>query len=1570
MTAPNVNLSDEIRISLDYIAAKSHFTTGNDWAAANSNRLVIYSHRTDAASPSSNDGQWSLRLTDVGVPIEEEGPNSPITWDSATNITAGTPILSNTYYRLMFSGISDNRAAAVVDNVTISSFCQTPYLVPLLSKSFSPDPIPLGSTSVLTFLLTNPNTSTSPSRALSQVQFTDTLPAGVTVGTTTTPISICGGSLTTTAPSSIVFTGGTLAPYSIGPPVTGVCTIPVTVTGTISGTHTNTSGFISSYETGPNTGSSGYGSDTLTVLPALAPYISKTFDPGLIRNGSAYYSTLIFTITNPNLATNFDAGSVTFTDNLPSSTPGGYQLTVSSTNPPAADPLHDPPIPGTTYTDCSGGTVTVTPGTGTSVTLSGATLNMGQTCHVFVNVFSATGLATPGDLRYENESEPVSATITTPGSPPTVTTYTGNRASATLATIDASPSLAINKQIGPSASGPWTKALAVSSGTSVYFYFTVENTGDVALTNLDINDLESPDMTPGSCAPVNIGGTLQPGDVTYCVSAAYSVIADGVNTAQATGDYNASTVTSNQSSADYTLLPATPYNYGGLPVPSFPALSTNLRLYGGARNATCATYLGPVPTPPAISVESRTDGGPTADPNPFVAQSWWNGVTGNNTVAWAVGTDGGSLDVVGQCPSPPCFLNGWINWQQNGDFNDEGNQVFENYPITASGSFSLNRPVSIPASAVLTGTWYARFRLTDDVVAYPSPVGTGLCGEVEDYALDASVLTTPVTLAYFHVYGQGNRTRFEWSTASETGNVGFDIYAVSKDKRGLRKLTNRPVPSTSAGPVEPREYEFEASLDSDVAGFYLEDIDIRGQRKKHGPFEFGKPYGKKVSPAKTDWAGIGAGRDRNQRAQDALARAEIASGKRPLKAYLLVRSDGLYRVTYEALLAAGFDFGNVQADQLALLNKGVAVPIEVTPLSNPGSVGGADKKFGPGSAIHFYGRAEKSLYTYDNVYTLLVDKNSAARIVNDQTPPSLTGVIPASYLETVTVERARNYDELTPMSDPWYDTRMFTYTNTVSADFPITLDAIASSSGATLSATYYGVTSWPASPDHHMELRLNGQLVVDDFFDNRAIRNPSAQLPPGLIRDGVNTLTAVLPGDSGVEWDMLHVKNYSITYPRKFIARNGRLVFESDARLLRVEGLPSSNVSVYRISRGQVARLSGAQVQRSGNSFAVRFPGLPARSTYIVTTTEASLTPAFGVPSHSQGLTAGPAALLIISHPDFINDLGPLVSARQAEGLSVKVVSVKDVFGQYSEGVVDPAAIKQYIAQAASRMGTRYVLLVGGDTYDYRNDLGQGAIGFIPTLYSRTDDLVAFAPVDSLFGDIDGDQVPDIAVGRFPVRSSAELEAVLQKTLAYGQKSYGGTAVFASDAADPSTSFKAMSQGFISSMAAGWQVQQANIDDAGAAAARATLLSSLNSGVALVNFVGHSSDTRWTYNALFDRSDAGSLRNSGRPAFVSQFGCWNTYFVSPFYDSLSHAFLLSGNQGAAAVMGATALTEIESDQLLGSYLVPRMTTPGVRVGDAVVHAKKSIAAQGGAGRFKDVVLGWVLLGDPTLVIQR
>jgi hypothetical protein len=391
-------------------------------------------------------------------------------------------------------------------------------------------------------------------------------------------------------------------------------------------------------------------------------------------------------------------------------------------------------------------------------------------------------------------------------------------------------------------------------------------------------------------------------------------------------------------------------------------------------------------------------------------------------------------------------------------------------------------------------------------------------------------------------------------------------------------------------------------------------------------------------------------------------------------------------------------------------------------------------------------------------------------------------------------------------------------------------------------------------------------------------------------------------------------------------------------------------------------------VTGSAGAFAVTFAGAKEAADYVVATAARKLVPQILAAPERDDIFSGSAEYLVISHPDFIAGVAPLADHRRSQGLTAQVVDVDQIYENLSNGMVDPEAIRQYVAYAVRKKGTRYVVLVGGDSYDYKNYLGIGSLSFLPSLYVPAGG-VRFVPADPLYGDVDRDGIPDVPVGRLPVRTSQELASVIAKTLAYEAKNYGRTFLAATDGYDSMEriSFSQISHQMLSGLGAGWSVEHADIDTLGVPVARAKIIDTLNNGVAFAQYFGHSSYNVWSFSILFASPHAVNLQNAGRPAVVAQWGCWNNYYVHPTVNTMGHALMVSGEQGAAAVLGATALTDSQSDVELGQRYLPRIVQPGATIGDALLAAKRELARQ--HPEMRDVIVGWTILGDPALVVE-
>ena len=193
---------------------------------------------------------------------------------------------------------------------------------PEFTKIFSPNDIGPGSQSRLTFFIEN-----NAGVPATDLAFTDTLPAGMTIANPNGIVTDCVNGLITAPPggSTITFTDGRVSAGTI-------CTVEVNVTTSVVGVSTNTSGDLTS-----SLGNSGTATDDLTVSTDR-PGFSKSFSPSTVNFGER--STLTFTIDNT-LGAN-QVFNLNFTDVFPRG------MVVA-----------DPPNQSST---CIGGTINAIPG--------------------------------------------------------------------------------------------------------------------------------------------------------------------------------------------------------------------------------------------------------------------------------------------------------------------------------------------------------------------------------------------------------------------------------------------------------------------------------------------------------------------------------------------------------------------------------------------------------------------------------------------------------------------------------------------------------------------------------------------------------------------------------------------------------------------------------------------------------------------------------------------------------------------------------------------------------------------------------------------------------------------------------------------------------------------------------------------------------------------------------------------------------------------------------------------------------------------------------------------------------
>lgn len=821
--------------------------------------------------------------------------------------------------------------------------------------------------------------------------------------------------------------------------------------------------------------------------------------------------------------------------------------------------------------------------------------------------------------------------------------------------------------------------------------------------------------------------------------------------------------------------------------------------------------------------------------------------------------------------------------------------------------------------------------------------------------------TTPVSIAYFKSEDTGSGVRFEFASSAEAGHLGYRLYA---ERAGRREAMGGLILAAKADSPVPQDYALTVP-GSGFERFYLADVALDGRETLRGPFEPGRSYGTRPVLQPYNWS--------TARSELAAHQARNAPRGGTSRALVTASVRGMQRLTHEALVNAGVDLSGTPAQQIALIGRSGPVIRRVR--------GGA--QFGPGSAIEFWAEPRKGLYSANESFHLLVDAASA-RDMETNTPLPLPAGTPSTDEGTSEFSGQADYSFSSPLADPFYATRALANGAPGQASFTLNANGAVSAEGR-LTISLWGGLNYPqgALPDHHARIFFNNVLVESRRFDG--LVGVDIEATVSNVLPGTNTVRVELPLDTGNPADIVNIESARLAYRRTPAFANGRYLAGgirpagtvSDQLFADGLGDPASGSAPinlpaitltglgasthnFRIDNGQPTELSLALGR------AIDAGALGESSLLWMSVASGLHVPQIAATEAPVPFPSGPVEYWVVTHGLFADALAPLLNLRSSQGLSVGVVKVEDLYARYTAGNPDPAAILRFVREHAAPAGARYLLLVGGDTTDAAGYLGTGSVSFVPAPYARTNEYVAFAPADPLYGDLTGDGVPEISVGRLPVRTLAEVQESVRKIVAFDTQPAALKVLAASGAQDgaQALNFSGASGEFRAALMPVWQSTVVDVDELGVDAARTQLTEGLNGGQSLVSYIGHSSPTQWGFESLLNSGQISGLPANPNAPVVLQFGCWTTYFVFPSANSMGHALMLTPNRGASAVIGSTVLLDQPNHDAMAAEIAPRLL-PGTRVGDALLQAKRALAAAStGSLQGDEVQVGISILGDP------
>ena len=519
---------------------------------------------------------------------------------------------------------------------------------------------------------------------------------------------------------------------------------------------------------------------------------------------------------------------------------------------------------------------------------------------------------------------------------------------------------------------------------------------------------------------------------------------------------------------------------------------------------------------------------------------------------------------------------------------------------------------------------------------------------------------------------------------------------------------------------------------------------------------------------------------------------------------------------------------------------------------------------------------------------------------------------------------------------------------------------------AQLTVTLQGVTNAAdGSNGHYVSVLVNGVAVGEVDFDGQANSAQTLPVPVSALVDGDNTITMVALGG---DVDLSLVDVLSLSYWHTYNADNDMLRLSVDQPgPITIGGFASAAIRVIDVTDSANSFELRGTVKNDSNGYSsitVRATGYGSR-TLLAFSDATVATPAFVAANQPSNWHAATQAhdYLAIAHGDFVEQVRPLVEAREAQGHHAALVNVEDIYDEFSFGEKTPQAIRDFLQFAKTnwKESPKFVVLVGDATVDPRDYAGMGGADFVPTKQVPMSTVTLESASDDWFVDFNNDGLPDVAVGRLSVRTPEQAEAVVSKIVEYDRTPVQAWTKNVLLVADDDGSFAQQSEELASSLPAGYTASRIYRGWLGDTLAHDTLTNRVNEGQLVVNYTGHGSVGIWGSNGqLLTGADvAANFTNRPRLPFVVSMNCLNGMFNQVWdEESLAEALLRSSNGGASAVWASSSVTSSATQAVVNRELF-RLLFSGTyaTLGEAVAAAKRAVTVP-------DLRRSWIFFGDP------
>lgn len=692
-----------------------------------------------------------------------------------------------------------------------------------------------------------------------------------------------------------------------------------------------------------------------------------------------------------------------------------------------------------------------------------------------------------------------------------------------------------------------------------------------------------------------------------------------------------------------------------------------------------------------------------------------------------------------------------------------------------------------------------------------------------------------------------------------------------------------------------------------------------------------------------------------------------------------VRQDGMYRMTYEELEAAGLPAATLDPSTFQMYHLGNEIAILVDSAS--------EHQFRQGDSLIFYGEKIDNKYTRDNVYWLTFDHAQGLRMETVSGTPNANPTA-ENYLAEQRIEQNLYYINHIPSEDD-FDHFLGTYlSNSVPIKIPITmtfnLNHLIDGSAILRLALlgYLNVT-------HQATITLNGSVLADDItWGPFEWKNVEITLPESNLVEGVNTIIISSINDT----DSYYIDWVEVVFPRELISTNDSLLFnfaEVGDWDFSIEGFSVDDLQLFDVSSpALVKQITDFTIESVGSTYSLQFSAEVVEPERFWSGTSASYLGVESivqdVPSNWQASSNG-ADYIVITHTAFFDQAVELANFRESQGLRVQVVDVQDVYDEFGYGITGAQPIRSFLSYAYGSWESptpTYVVLIGDGHFDPKNYMGFGRQSFIPPYLASVDPELGETAADNRYVAFIGEDIfPDMMLGRLAVNTTAEAQGFVNKIITYEESSEEGEwnrqILAVSDSYDSGWPFPFLSDDLLRCCLPGsYEASRVYLEvtHPDVASAKQAVLAEINAGKLLVNYIGHAAASEWSapYPGILNVLDISSLSNLNRYPVILSMTCWDGYYVYPnptggFYEAMAEVFTKTSNKGGVAAWSGTGMGVARGHEYLNQGFFNAVFRAGmVNLGQATSYGKLYLWT---SQENLDLMDTYLLFGDPATKIN-